>query len=140
VTDGAGVGAGIGHTGQAERGTAEDPGRHGGESDVAGEATRDGGVNFNPPVRVGFPCVRLVCSSRETTVPHRAGGCLTGEWPSNRLSCVSRDRGNRTCKVGARDAEALPGRGFGEGLGAVDRRYLNGARISAAVDRSSSDG
>jgi hypothetical protein len=79
------------------------------------------------------PAVRQLC-------PTEPGGCLTGEWPSNRLSCVSRDRGNRTCKVGARDAEALPGRGFGEGLGAVDRRYLNGARISAAVDRSSSDG
>jgi hypothetical protein len=36
------VGAGIGHTGQVERGTAEDPGRHGGQSDVAGEAA--GGV------------------------------------------------------------------------------------------------
>ena len=79
------------------------------------------------------PAVRQLC-------PTEPGGCLTGEWPSNRLSCLSRDRGNRTCKVGARDAEALPGRGFGEGLGAVDRRYLNGARISAAVDRSSSDG
>ena len=32
------VGAGIGDTGRAERGTAEDPGRHGGQSDVAGEA------------------------------------------------------------------------------------------------------
>jgi hypothetical protein len=90
VADGAGVGAGIGHTGRAERGTAEDPGRHGG-----------------------------AVESVEVRIPQS---------------------GNKTCKVGARDAEALPGRGFGECLGAVDRRYLNGATRSAAVDGFSSDG
>ena len=65
--------AGIGHAGQPDGRTGDDAGGDGGQGDVAGEATRDGGVNFNPPVRVGFSCVRLVCSSRETTVPPRAG-------------------------------------------------------------------
>jgi hypothetical protein len=79
-------------------------------------------------------------SGVEINEPYRAGGMSDGPMAVESVELRIPRSGNKTCKVGARDAEALPGRGFGECLGAVDRRYLNGATRSAAVDGFSSDG
>ena len=49
----------------------------------------------------------LAIPARPSAAPPRIPADTVG--PLNRLSCVSRDRGNETSKVGARDAEALPG-------------------------------